>query len=198
MKRDVLNDKTNSSFLSCEKDIELILKKLFVDNRPYSDYLKKLLVINTKDCISEFSNNKKDYQTIISDYNVSTLFEEGYVTIVPKIKLVDHSKVKSYIIVSFDNFSPTSNPQYRDCTITFDVICHTDYWDIGNFQLRPLKIIGYIDGILNNAKLTGIGELQFLSCKELVLDENLSGYSLMYMATHGNDDKIEEGDIVVN
>ena len=28
-----------SSFLSCEKDIELIIKKLFVDSRAYSDEL---------------------------------------------------------------------------------------------------------------------------------------------------------------
>ena len=40
----------NSSFLSCEKDTESIVNKLFVESRPYSDELKRLLVINTKDC----------------------------------------------------------------------------------------------------------------------------------------------------
>jgi len=40
-----------SSFLSCEKDLETILRKLFVESQPYSDKLKKLLVINTKDCL---------------------------------------------------------------------------------------------------------------------------------------------------
>ena len=32
-----------SSFLSCEKDTEAIIKKLFVDSKPYSDLLKRLL-----------------------------------------------------------------------------------------------------------------------------------------------------------
>ena len=39
-----------SSFLSCEKDAEIILRKLFIESRPYSDDLKRLLVINTPDC----------------------------------------------------------------------------------------------------------------------------------------------------
>ena len=52
--------------------------------------------------------------------------------------------------------------------------------------------MGYIDGILNNSKLSGIGKLEFAGANELVLDQNLAGYCLMYTATHGNDDKIEE------
>ena len=73
-----------------------------------------------------------------------------------------------------------------------DVICHTRYWDLGNFQQRPLKICGIIDGILNGARLSGIGTLDFLGASELVLNEDLSGYCLMYSATHGNDDNIPE------
>ena len=63
-----------------------------------------------------------------------------------------------------------------------------------DFQIRPLKIAGYIDGILNNAKLTGIGELNFMGCNELVLDEVLSGYTLSYRAIHGSDDRIPDED----
>jgi hypothetical protein len=46
MKRDLIMTKPlTSSFLSCEKDTETILRKLFVECRPYSDILKKLLVV---------------------------------------------------------------------------------------------------------------------------------------------------------
>ena len=58
--------------------------------------------------------------------------------------------------------------------------------------MRPIKIAGYIDGILNNSKLSGIGTLNFAGCNEIILDENLAGYCLMYAATHGSDDRIEE------
>ena len=37
-----------SSFLSCEKDQEIILRKLFIENRPHSDQLKRLLIIQEK------------------------------------------------------------------------------------------------------------------------------------------------------
>ena len=38
-----------SSFFSCEKDTELILEKLFIQNRQKGNELKRLLVINTPD-----------------------------------------------------------------------------------------------------------------------------------------------------
>ena len=50
MKRDLVNLNLKSSFQSVEKDVELILRKLFIENKPLSDELKKLLIINTKDC----------------------------------------------------------------------------------------------------------------------------------------------------
>lgn len=59
-----------------------------------------------------------------------------------------------------------------------------------DYQLRPLKIAGYIDGLLNECKLSGIGTFNFLGCNQIVLDENLSGYTLSYLAVHGSDDQI--------
>jgi len=105
--------------------------------------------------------------------------------------LEEHEEIKSYLIISFDNFAPNdTNPEFRDCTVFIDVICHTDYWDLGACRLRPLKIAGYIDGILNRSKLTGIGTFNFLGCNQIVLSNELSGYSLMYRAIHDRDDHI--------
>lgn len=192
MRRDVNlpSSQFSSSFLSCEKDIEEILRKLFVSSKPYSDYLKKLLVINTQDCLD--NETSITIQQKIADMSLAKLRQEGYIKLEPKIKIGEHEEVKSYIIISCDNFTPNAtNPHYRDCTVTFDIICHTDYWDIGNYRIRPLKIAGYIDGILNKAKLSGIGTFNFMGCNQLILNEELSGYTLMYSAIHGNDDKLE-------
>lgn len=185
-----LTKKIQSSFLSCEKDTETILRKLFVESRPHSDILKKLLVINTKDCLTSDNPN---YQKKIDSLNIKDLVDNKYIRFSPKIKFEEHEEVKSYILISFDNFTPNeSNPEFRDCTVAFDVFCHTDYWDLDNYQLRPLKIVGYIDGILNETKLSGIGTFHFMGCNELLLDENLSGYTLMFRAIHSvdGDDKI--------
>ena len=178
-----------SSFFSCEKDTELILEKLFIQNRQKGNELKRLLVINTPDCLD--TTNIK-YQQIVENKSIKDLKNEQYIKITPKIAFKEHEEVKSYILISFDNFIPNAtNPQFRDCTVSFDIICHTDYWDLGDYRLRPLKILGYIDGMLNKNKLTGIGILNFVNCKALLLNENLSGYILNYIAYHGSDDMIQ-------
>lgn len=179
-----------SSFLSCEKDTEAIIRKLFVESRPYSDELKRLLLINTKDCLYDKTNPK--YLEIIKNTSVQDLHDKGYLRFSPKIEFGENEEVKSYIRISYDHFTPSKNPQFRDCIVEIDIICHPEYWDLGNYRQRPIKIAGYIDGILNNNKLSGIGTLQFAGCNEIILDENLAGYCLMYMAVHGSDDYIEE------
>ena len=68
MKRDViLNKPITSSFLSCENDTELILKKLFVESRPYSDILKRLLVVQNRDAL--------DANYDMSEYSLKRLLD---------------------------------------------------------------------------------------------------------------------------
>lgn len=189
MKRDLLMTRPlKSSFLSCEKDIETILKKLFINSQPHSEILKRLLVIPMKDCLDE-SNEK--YTNIVKNITLADLRKDGYIKLEPKIRLPEHEEIKAYIIISFDGFTmnPT-NPEFRDCIVNFDILCHTDYWDIENYRIRPLKIAGYIDGILNKTKLSGIGEFHFYGCNQLILNEDLAGYTLSYKAIHGSDDII--------
>jgi hypothetical protein len=189
MKRDVITNNFNSSFLAFEKDIETILRKLFIESNPYSEVLKRLLVINTKDCLD--NADSPAIKEKLKNMSLAKLRQEGYIKLEPKIAMPEHEEVKAYIIISCDNFTPNdTNTYYRDCTVSFDIICHLDYWDLGNYRIRPLKIAGYIDGILNEAKLSGIGTFNFLGCSELVLNEDLAGYTLIYRAVHGNDDKL--------
>lgn len=192
MKRDLVRlPILESSFLSCEKDTETILRKLFVESRPYSDELKRLLVISAKDCLDDKDNPK--YLEKIKNMSINKLREDGYIKLESKIRIPEHEQIKAYIILSFDNFTPNAkNPEFRDCNIYFDVICHTDYWDIGNYRLRPLKICGYIDGLLNKSRLSGIGRLFFSGASHIVLSEDLSGYTMSYRAIHGTDDQIAE------
>lgn len=182
-----------SSFLSCEKDAETIVKKLFVESRPYSEELKRLLLINTKDCLDDRLNpvyNKK-----ISDTSVADLIEQGYLRMKPLLKFGENEEVKSYICLSFDNFIPNGgNDYFRDHVVEIDIMCHIDQWDLGNFRLRPLKIAGYIDGILDQSRLAGIGTLDFIGCNEIVLSEELAGYCLMYRTVNADDDRIEDNE----
>lgn len=193
MRKDLTKPDIRSSFLSCEKDTETILQRLFIESRPYSDILKKLLIVNTKDCLTAEGTKANAMKKMIDSKNLKSLIDEQYIRLSPKIRLGEHEEIKSYILISFDNFTPNANnPEYRDCTVAFDIICHTDYWNLDNYQQRPLKIVGYIDGILNETKLSGIGNFHFIGCNQLILNEDLSGYTLMYRAVHDvdGDDKI--------
>jgi hypothetical protein len=52
MRKDLISFKpVYSSLLTCDKDVEKILKTLFISSKPYSDILKRLLIINSKDCL---------------------------------------------------------------------------------------------------------------------------------------------------
>lgn len=161
-----------SSFLSTEKDMELIVNKMMRDER-----LKRLLYYTSKDAM--------DKPNITEDQTIE-LFGKN-IKIVPKL-YVDGS-VLNYIIISFDNFTPSGNPEFRDNLIEFDIICHFDQWHLKDFALRPYKIAAEIDTLFNGQKLTGIGELNFISGNQIILNDEFAGLCLMYSAVHGGEDE---------
>lgn len=192
MQRNCLLEPIQSSFLSCEKDTEIILNKLFAESGKYSNWLKRLLIINRPDCLDP---SIKKYDDIVNTYSVHNLFEKSYIRTTPRLEFNEHEDVKSYILLSFDNFTTNgANNRFRDCMVNFDIICHTAEWQMDGFRVRPLMIAGYIDGILNLSKLSGVGQFIFLGAQELILDANLAGYTVSYQAVHFTEDdaKLEE------
>ena len=163
----------HSSFLSVEKDLELITNKMLKNER-----LKRLLYYTTKDALDKEN---------IGEEATYELFGKN-IKIVPKL-YIDGS-VLNYVIISFDNFTPnTTNPEFRDNIISFDVICHFDQWHLKGFQLRPYKIAAELDSMFNGKHLTGIGNLEFLGANPLPINEEFQGFTLMYQVIHGDEDK---------
>lgn len=172
-----------TTFLSCEKDQETILKKLFVESKPYSDNIKKLLVVNTKDCLDP---SQYQYNEMIRSYSLKRLRDEGYVRVIPKLEINEHEKVKSYILLEFDDFAPSQNEQFRNCVISFTIVSLLNEWELDDYKLRPWQIAGYIDGLLNKTKLSGIGTLNFMGASQVIFNEHFGGVLLRYIATHGS------------
>ena len=161
-----------SSFLSMEKDTGIIINEILKNNR-----LKKLLYYTTSDAM-EKPNLTEDESLSLLGTNIK---------IVPKL-YVDGS-VKNYILINFDNFTPSENPEFRDNTIQFDIICHFDQWNLRDYALRPYKIAGEIDSMFNLKKLTGIGYLEFMGATQIVLTDEFAGLCLMYRTVHGGEDE---------
>lgn len=164
---------SKSSFLSIEKDLEIIVNHLCKNER-----LKRLLYYTTPDAIDK--PNLDDEQMI-------QLFKKN-IKLIPKL-YVDGS-VLNYIIINFDNFIPNdTNPEFRDNIIEFDIVCHYDQWHLKDYQLRPYRIAAEIDSMIDKTHLTGIGKLEFLGANQIILTDEYAGLCLMYTAIHGEEDK---------
>ena len=158
-----------SSFLAVEKDMEILVDCCLKNER-----LKKLLYYDVKDALQR--------PNVSQEVSLNMLGRQ--IKIVPKLK-VDQPDF-CYLIISFDNFIPNaSNPSFRDNTISFDIVCHFDQWQLEDFQLRPYKIAAEIDAMLKSKRLTGIGKTEFLGANQIVLSDEFAGLSLMYQAYHG-------------
>jgi hypothetical protein len=117
------------------------------------------------------------------------LIDGGYIRFVPKFNIDE--ELKSYIYVAFDNFiTNPENPEFRNNTIAFHVLCNYDQWNLGDFKLRPFKIAGEIDSMLDNQRLTGIGTINFLGADLNLINETFGGVTLVYEIIHGEEDKI--------
>lgn len=187
----ILKKNFKSTFTSIPIDQETIWRKLLVDSKPYSNKLKKLLIVNTSDCLDD---NQIQYQHKIDEYNIKKMMDEQYIKTVPKLTFGEHEEVKSYILLEFDDFTPSQNPEYRNCVISFTIVSQLDYWQLDNYYLRPWAIAGYIDGILDQTELSGIGKLEFMGASQVVLSEYLGGVILRYMAVNSDANDAEKID----
>lgn len=166
-----------SSFLGMSKDTALIMRYILSNNN-----LLKLLFYNTKDWQKKPILNADQIKTLINNKQISN---------VPRV-LID-KEMLSYIRVSFDNFTPNAtNPFYRDHIVEIKIIVHFDLWDLGDYELRPYRIAGELDSMLNNKHLSGIGVLNFLGATADIYDEEFGGLTLRYLAIRGNEDKVGE------
>ena len=161
-----------SSFLSINKDMRLLIDKFLANDR-----LCKLLFYTDSNALNKAK---------LTDEQKIGMFNKN-IKIVPKL-YVDGS-VLNYMIISFDNFVESGNPEFRDNIIEFDIICHFDQWQLKDFDLRPYRIAAEIDSMLNGQKLTGIGRIEFLGANQILLTDEFAGVCLMYRTYHGEEDK---------
>ena len=96
MIRDLAMKPFQSSFLSAEKDTDIILRKLFIESKPYSDILKSLLVVNTNDCLDNYQ--KSEYKKVIDKATPAWLKKNGYLINVPRVCLKEFDEKKNFLI----------------------------------------------------------------------------------------------------
>ena len=159
----------HSSFLAVEKDMGLLVELIMKNER-----LQKLVYYDIPTALD---------QPRVPQDKVLEMFGQQ-IKIVPKLK--GDKPEFCYIVISFDNFTENAtNPAFRDNIISFDIVCHYNQWNLKNFELRPYRIAAELDSMLNDKHLTGIGQIQFLGCSQIVLSDEFAGLTLMYQTIHG-------------
>lgn len=172
MKIDNVKD-PESAFLAQEKDMRIIVDRMAANQR-----LRKLLYYTTPDALKKPE---------VSDQNFVKMFGKN-IRNLPKLYI--DKDVLNYIVISFDNFTPNGdNPEFRDNTIEFDIICHYDQWRLKDYQLRPYRIAAELDSMLNDTHLSGIGKLEFSTTGTINMGDEYAGVCLLYRAVHGEEDK---------
>ena len=161
-----------ASFLAREKDLELIVDLILKNER-----LKKLLVYTTPDCLTKPN---------VSQEETMKIFNRN-IKLIPKLLIEEN--VLNYLLINFDVFTPSGNPEFRDNMIEFDIICHFNQWQLKDFGLRPYKIAAEIDTMIQEKKLTGLGDIEFVGANQMVLTDEFAGLCLMYQTVHGTEDK---------
>ena len=163
-----------SAFLAQEKDMRIIVDRMAANQR-----LRKLLYYTTPDALR---------LPEVSDQNFVKMFGKN-IRNLPKLYI--DKDVLNYIVISFDNFAPNGdNPEFRDNTIEFDIVCHYDQWQLADsFQLRPYRIAAELDSMLDKKHLTGIGQLNFVGAQQIILTDEFAGLCLLYDTIHGGEDK---------
>ena len=176
MKKDMIYE-AHSSFLSVPKDIAYIMNMILKNPN-----VGKLLWYSVPDCLSKPSIGGKEIAEMLKTNQISTR---------PKVK-VDEIE-KTYLIMTFDNFSPNeSNTFYRDHNIEIRIITHFNLWDLTDNDMRIYRLAGEIDSMLNGAKMSGIGITNFVNATQDVYDEEYVGLTLTYRVVSGTEDKKEE------
>ena len=163
-----------SSLLGMPKDAAIIIDRMLSNPN-----LLKLLVYESRDW--------KD-KPVPTGAQIEELFTSHQISSVPKVKI--DNKKKTYIRLTYGSIVRNGyNPEYRDNTFGIDIICHYDNWDLGDFELRPYRVAGEIDAMLDKTHLTGIGELEFISAVPYIYNEEFAGVSLTYLAIRGHEDQ---------
>lgn len=108
------------------------------------------------------------------------------ILIVPKI-FDDSTEKMSYVTALFSNFVVNQlNPEFKISTIRFDIACPYEEWLLDGRTLRPYLIMEEIDKMFNEAKMQGIGTLQFYRADALTLSPWIGGYSMVYQINEFN------------
>lgn len=175
MARPVLGEK-KYGFSAAMKDLDIITQRMMDD-----EALCRLLYHKGDTALAEPALTAEEKIKLIEDHSIST---------VPVLRVDEKNTVRNFIVLGFDNFMPSGNPEFVDVILSIDILCHVDNWKVydrkGALHYRPYALAEIIYDLLYDRKLTGIGKPQFAGATSLVLTTNpdYAGITLQFVCTN--------------
>lgn len=152
------------NFTDIGHDLKGILNRLLKNDR-----LIKLLYYSQSDIENLPNLTKAEKVSMINDH----------IKIIPRLPKDIESK--NYLVIQMDSFTPIgNNSRMRGFLLSFDVLCHADNWIMDDYMLRPFKILQELDSMFNMSKLHSLGPVNFVSANQILINEELMGYSIYF------------------
>lgn len=155
---------TQGRFMVMGKNIFGILNKILQNQD-----LLKLIKYTDKDPLSHDDLNQNEIDEMIGKNILFT-------PVIPD----EEQQAESFLTILFENYQINENIDFKDATLRFDIICPSNTWVINDSELRPFKIMQIIDGMVNGARLEGIGNLQFRESNVIIPSAYHAGYMMEY------------------
>ncbi len=153
-------------------DLGPTLKRI-LNNILKNDRLVKLLYYNDTNVDSKPNLTKPEKALLINDL----------IKLVPRIP--KDLEMKNYLIITLDNFQSVGELNtFKRYSLSFDILCHPDNWLMDDYMFRPFKIMQELDSLFNEAKIDSLGPVTFSSARQMLINEELMGYSMYYDVTN--------------
>lgn len=156
-----------------ERSFELIGMQLdIITNKILAnDKIVKLLINTKKEALAD--------KTPLTQEDRLSVIKDKYITLVPY--LPKEEEIKSYLIIGFDDFTPTAGTdKAMDYTLSIDVLCHRDLWMMSGLCPRPYLIMNELKKEFHMAKLDTWGPAVFVGAPSLVANDSYMGFSMLF------------------
>lgn len=135
--------------------------------------IRKMLFIDTADALEQEAPTIESIEPYIV---VSAVFD---ITVPP----FDKNTIMTIVLhkALYDSESTLLNGM-----IKINILTQSELWELNNNKIRPLEISNNIIKLLDNRKVSASHKLYFSNIEIAILNENVSGYSVIFFLEEGS------------
>lgn len=139
-------------------------------------------------------NNEKIKKLLYNDSNNALNIEleesikvDDYILLSPFYNLLkDNNYSKNSVIsIKLKSINNDNEDNILFGSINISIVTNVDKWNLINNKIRPLEIANEIIKTINNKKFNVSNPLSFVSMNEIIYDEKIVGYDLIFNITDG-------------